>query len=770
MAEYAENYQRVIHFLDETQFREFVLLYNKLYYNANEGNITDGPYDGGVDLVLRLNRRVRKLNIQVTIQKDGVDKKVSEDVDKAAENVERYEYVGTLYFFISKPISNEKQNEWIEDARKKQIELVIYDSKALADIAASYSDLRKYLGKVVNSVFPQEPVSIDYSTRVLFDAISQQKGVTAVKENIVKAYIQQIIFESGPSTFSTITEKIGVIFSNAVPSSYYQTVIGRMNIEGLIFSEEKDNQKLYDLSPEQRSFFESLQLKEQVNQSELLKRFVSVCSEFGVQLSFEIVYDYVQGMYDDVYNVDLALLSSVSCSSKNLKEIHERFVDYLKGQCASVDIDYSQLAKRLLEVFGTNDSISKRSASKLLVGLLKSNHLEEYLASTKRELLLDTPVLIQYICCLFKDIPNYDYPPYKYVRALKVALDDVCRLDRSPVSVTMFTLEGYMNEVVAHLCDAIQVGRFLGHPEIQILGRSRNSFYSFYKEVSKYEDVGEIDEYIESILTIDTLSNKRSTMEEQIHRALEDSLKSLSFQVRNRIEVENWTELRKKYDFALVGTSGENKSSLARVNDLNAILYQSYLSEDEDSYPYLVTWDNSFISARDALQKDYDGMGSWFLYSPQQLASTLTLLDFKVNPEFITTNILSVIEDTIAEHADVKTLLDVVSEFLDGTGDSEMRIASRIAAVKRSLYCSDVNGSGAGNEVPIDSLLVLVLNHVRTSKEKLDIFEALMSSHDDLSGFIQVLRDGISHSIDGTFLEDAFRKEVDEYLDGFELV
>lgn len=768
MADYAVNYQKAIQLLTEDQFREFVLLYNKNHYNAIEGNITDGPYDGGIDLVIRQSRRVRKLNIQVTVQKEGIDKKVFGDIKKASENVDRFEYIGTLYFFINQPVSNESQNKWIEEARKNEIELIVYDSKALSDITASQKELRDYLSRILSVVFPKEQETIDYATRVLYDAISQQRGVNAVKESIVKAYIQQILFDGGPSSVVQITDKMEDAFPKVFTDNYYQMTVGRMKKAGLLISIDDNRPKLYDLSEDQRIFFESLQIREQASRSELLDRFTSVCSEFGIELSFEVVYDFVQRMYDDVYNVDLVQLSKESGTNKGLKRIHNTFIDYLKNQCPSAGIDFACLARQLLTVFEVNDSLGKQSASKLLIGMFRSNHLDDYLASTKRVLLLDTPVLIQYICCLFKDMPDYDYPPYQYVRTLKIAMDDLARSPGHRVPVSAFTLDGYMNEVVAHLCDAIQVGRFLSRPEIRILGRSRNSFYNFYEEVLRREEVGGIDDYVEFILGIDDLSVKRSLMEEQIHKALEDSLRALHFQINNHIEVENWTELRRTYDFALVGTSGENKTSRARNNDLNAILYQAFSCTEDAVYPYFVTWDNSFIPAREALKKSIDGMDSWFLYSPQQLASTLSLLDFKVNPEFVTTSILSVVEDTIAENADVKSLLDIVSEFLDGTGDSEMRVASRIASIKRSLYEASIDGNGAGNEVPVDSLLCIVLNQARTSKEKYSVFEALMSSYEDLSGFVSILNQGISSSIDGVFSEEEFRKEIDEYLSGFE--
>ena len=46
-----EEYKNIISTLSENMFRDFVKEYVKAYWKTDEVEITDGPWDGGVDLV-----------------------------------------------------------------------------------------------------------------------------------------------------------------------------------------------------------------------------------------------------------------------------------------------------------------------------------------------------------------------------------------------------------------------------------------------------------------------------------------------------------------------------------------------------------------------------------------------------------------------------------------------------------------------------------------------------------------------------------------------
>lgn len=134
---------------------------------------------------------------------------------------------------------------------------------------------------------------------------------------------------------------------------------------------------------------------------------------------------------------------------------------------------------------------------------------------------------------------DYRYQPYQNVRTLIKTIDD------PKLNVSTFTLEGYFKEVVSHLSSAILIGRYLEIPEIHELGKSKNSFYNFYKEVSSREDVGGMDEFIESVLDIEELPESRNKLENILYQKLREQLEILGLKEERRYEVEHWLDYKK---------------------------------------------------------------------------------------------------------------------------------------------------------------------------------------------------------------------------------
>ena len=127
--DFKEEYKNIITTLSESLFRDFVKQYVMTYWDTDEVEITDGPWDGGVDIVYYKNEIAQKKNIQITVQ-DKFEVKLMKDVEKSKRNVDNYGYQSSLYFFISKSISHSKK----VNLSMMQNETMIYLSKFLMQI------------------------------------------------------------------------------------------------------------------------------------------------------------------------------------------------------------------------------------------------------------------------------------------------------------------------------------------------------------------------------------------------------------------------------------------------------------------------------------------------------------------------------------------------------------------------------------------------------------------------------------------------------------
>lgn len=120
----------------------------------------------------------------------------------------------------------------------------------------------------------------------------------------------------------------------------------------------------------------------------------------------------------------------------------------------------------------------------MFTNLFKSNSLDTYFSMFKKNIYLDTQVLLQVICWSFK---NVDYDDIQYgavnffMQQVKSQKDKVCLL----------TTKEYVEEAVYHLWEAYRLQRLLDIPAIKNLGPSKNVFFNFYLFLSQndyYED------------------------------------------------------------------------------------------------------------------------------------------------------------------------------------------------------------------------------------------------------------------------------------------
>ncbi|WP_029164150.1 hypothetical protein [Anaerophaga thermohalophila] len=187
---FTEEYEKWISDLSESNFNELIINFAKEYYETREVHISNGPYDGGIDLVYAKNGKEQKRNIQITVQDKGYERKLIEDLQKAQENSVKYSYQKRLDFYISHPITQSKKNKLIRDAEVNyDIDLKIYDAKKLSGLASEFKSIRNTIQKFNRTAFPTDKINIDKNSKILFDTLTMSKDTTQLKNDFIKSFI-----------------------------------------------------------------------------------------------------------------------------------------------------------------------------------------------------------------------------------------------------------------------------------------------------------------------------------------------------------------------------------------------------------------------------------------------------------------------------------------------------------------------------------------------------------------------------------------------------
>lgn len=68
--EYIEEYANFIETLSEDSFNRLVVEFEKEYWETNDVSLINGPYDGGNDVRVVIDKQDLKNTIQITVQKN----------------------------------------------------------------------------------------------------------------------------------------------------------------------------------------------------------------------------------------------------------------------------------------------------------------------------------------------------------------------------------------------------------------------------------------------------------------------------------------------------------------------------------------------------------------------------------------------------------------------------------------------------------------------------------------------------------------------------
>lgn len=689
MADIREELAFMISSLNVAKFRELVKSFLKAKYQTEEVFITDGPYDGGLDMEVRLSSRTIKRNIQVTVQKDNIEDKLRIDLQSSRENVHDHKYLDQLDFYYNQKVSRSKDEKWKTMAETEyEINLTIYDCNTLAQLNEEYPIIKAKTLELLEISTGENLLEIDKETKILFDVLSFGKETGEIKKQFINAYIFSFLYSKPGSTIEEIIEHVGQQL-DITDVKVYRDNLSAAKGRGELTTDE--SKKMFSLSDsklvEIKSIYENNELKESLLADGIKK----ILEQFGLESCTVEVASFLVAAYRENYTVDLNELVHRSFSIENsIKKIFES----LEKLIISKGIDEKnahQISKDLIDLCGENEYLNKIGASILFANLYKSNKLEEYLNNKIQFYYFDTQVLLRLICIQYLPESGYDDIYYLSVKDL---YDTIKNSDQD---IELGTSFDYLNEVAGHIQEALKLQRFFSLPRFEKVNTSQNVFYNFYKYALKNDLIEEdmsLESFFADMLGLDAMPDYDNPHFSYI---VSGKLKSiydvLNIYVVYHEQYDNLHVVKKEYEIVL-SYQDKFRTPTAVNNDVKMIMFLSDKEKHRDrdmnirSEPFLVTWDKLFYDVRKSIgnakyqnyQFDY-----WYIYSPAKLADRLSIMNFKLNPKSIDHNIISLTETTFNTINKSGTFLDILSTFFDKKNLSEIKLANKLLALEEQL-------------------------------------------------------------------------------------
>ena len=374
------------------------------------------------------------------------------------------------------------------------------------------------------------------------------------------------------------------------------------------------------------------------------------------------IIDKLGLFFEENFTLDIDEATDTLSSNTSLKN-YQNFISYLSS-LGKTQEDSEKFFKELVEVCKANDVIIRLSIGKVFSKISNPDLFDNYIRQESRVAYLDTQILLYALCI------NENYPPYDNVH-YKIATN-LIELPKSNEFIELVVSDHYLSEVTHQLKQALLLIPFTTNPLFSRIQISTNVFFKHYFYLHENnllpQDIETFADYMEDNFKL----KEEDAYEHDFHRIAYGIIEyKLEYELGIRIEdipsydntiIESTQSL---FESVINNKHLDDKPYKALKNDslMGCHLFNNRVHEIE---PFFLTWDKSFVFfRRKYLEKYKRGMSlCWHLFSPAKFLNHIDLINFKVNVDTLSDDLISVIESVNFKDR-THSVVDVVNKFLD---------------------------------------------------------------------------------------------------------
>lgn len=745
MSENKALIQQLAH-CEKHEFDEIVKSYLKEVYKLPCVVVTDGKNDGGIDMKVLNDSRV-KLQYQVTIQKssnsiekNNLKNKIIEDVVKAKRNVEHFGYAPRLEFYYSYQLTEqfieELQNNSFSDYG---VTLIIIDAKRIAAQATKYPNLYKtILEQSGYNKLKVKSEEISEKDKMFYDLVGFGEAAD-VKLKIVEAYLLQCLFDNGSMPKEKLVELCMTKFKSSENMHFYNKLLTRM------YSQEKrlvynKKTKEYSLAKGEWENISAATEKIELDESLFLSKIKEVLDAYE---QGDCLTDYVNLLYAlYIKNIQQRVGQANSFGIEDTESILHYTTQNLKDEVLA-----KKLVAELVNICDENKFIQKNCAGKVFSSTVDIDVLQSY-ANSKKRIFVDTTLALHMLC--YYNYEATDYNNYYYI--LSCSLHDFCKKNK----LRLYLTEPYFKEVVHHVLEAMNLRAYMQIPGIEKLGGSKNVFYNFYLYLKhtnkKAESYGEY---------LDYMKFKFYPIEDTLYQEIEFQLKNVGIDVVSIDKTYNIVNAKHLIEVELIDT-GRNKSSFGLNHDALMI---TYLGDNDVSVhpvdPIFLTWDRTLFTVTKAYLEKNPLSQRWMQFTPSQFIDRYSLLSFSINEETISKEMLAMLSGDIEEKT--SSLLDSLTLILNPSDQTGRKYIDEFTKMKDEKIYMTTRKSDAPQEDlmddSLDSLINYLTSHYKKKEGGLRSLRSLFGRSELVDSVIDLIAENLQNYMTyERFMDDMFLK------------
>lgn len=765
--DYSKNYINWIAGLTKDQFDQFIKAFTKDFWKVENVVITDGKSDGGIDVKIFQDKRLKKIPIQVTIDKNLYGK-LEKDLAKISKLIDEHEYSDSFFFFYSRSASESKVIDLKEKAREEfSINLEIFDNKVIASYLdkPNYFNSRETLRNFFGEFLKDEDSYFDENQKLYFDYLSYADDSKELKERFLISFILNELYVSNSKKASIpyLRNKIQEEFVIEVSENYCSRLLNNLISTGKI---EKCVDGNFRLVPEEIKSIKTIRDNSEILEKEFSSKLQLIINKSDCELEIRKVIELLNKIFQSEKRIDLKEISEDIYYEDISKEIEE-FHNYVKAAFNYKD-SYKNFINEIFKLCSENNFLAKISAGKLFKDLINNPEFSSYARRTNKEVFIDTPVLI-YLLLVMKD-PDYESDNYNF----KIAKELFELIISGDDSANFNTTQLYITELADHFKNAIRLIPLHEAGIFESLGGSDNEFLNMYMKLEEQDLFnGSFKNYLESY-GISVIKVESDEKNEYLKQAFFRIFKDNKILIDDVPPYNKMHDTKKDFDSIenslanIYTSSGQNRTSRSLLFD--SLLFCHINSLEDLIDPTVITWDKSFNEFRREFLAKNPNFKYWHLFKPGKFLDHISLLKFKINGSAISNEILSMIETEYEVVKNVKKLTDVLTSIIDLRSSRGITLSKGLADI-RDTYIYQINKDNeekvqSEEILPVDNVVSDIVNYYSYSEGEFDYHDFTESLKEDkaIEEFLRIVKQANDHYLKYSKLTKNYKEEFDQII------
>lgn len=499
--------------------------------------------------------------------------------------------------------------------------------------------------------------SITNDDLAAYDFLKFSRASGELKRDIIRCFVLRLVANEGPIKETSIKSRVDEFVGKTTLDAHTYCLNGLYN-KGKI-QMVSETPKTYHLTPKEQQ-----RLTDYANDCSHNKmRFIN---DVHAIIKDTALSNNIDNVLLEFRNLVISRLKSSAIvidnmSLQNVKEEEENsFLHFLNKHISDIEIS-RKIYKEIIDLCNTNDIVYRLCAGSFLSSLASNTEYCGNFTVNKREVFLDTQIILHILCVSYDDFEPgslYDY---------KIARDLISIAKNEKNGINLKFANTYITEVKGHLAQALQLIDIADAENRKFELHTNNVFYRHYSNLKGLEilpdDIVTFKDYLYVLFNLedrDAKDDYRSYLDFSLGNQIEHLLGESNIELFP-LPMFNWEDTRKSEN-AFSAVLQYNEKSMSTLE--HDVRMGQYLFDWQDNPKlFFISKDHSF----DLYRKKYADLYCrtkpyfWQLFTPVNFVNSIDLIEMKLEPQRLSEDLLLLDKEGGKENAkyfaDVNTKL-----------------------------------------------------------------------------------------------------------------